>query len=251
MESGRAFRRGGVRVAGKTSSRRASIRGADARAGDAMQIDGGGGSGDADERFSDDDDDDDDDDDEAEHRAARRRHAAKHSSRTDGRSYPPLRREVTRQLATLCSADAYNALVAAALPERRVAVGDLSGSRLWQLGRRPGLWLHRRDRASLRLRRRGWPARGSTGDPLGPARAAEIGLRTVSEFVVAASSRLRASDRGDVMRSLAFGGFVNAAWTVLGRMQARRARPVVGGGAIRGERPGFEVPGKRSARPDR
>ena len=33
----------------------------------------------------------------------------------------------------------------------RVAVGDLSGTRLWQLGRRPSLWLHRRDCASFRL----------------------------------------------------------------------------------------------------
>ena len=207
---------------------------------DAMQIDGGGGSGDADERFSDSDDDEEEEEenDEAEHRAARRRRVAKHSSRTDGRSYPPLRREVTRQLATLRSADTYNALVAAALP----------GEGAWPSATYP---------APAFGSSGGVPAFGSTAatapafgsaaataptDPLDPARAAEIGLRTVSALVVAASSRLRASDRGDVMRSLAFGGFVNAAWTVLGRMQARRAWPVVGGGAIpiRGERPGFE-----------
>ena len=217
----------------------ASIRGAGDASADAMQIDGGGGSGDADERFS--DDDDDDDDDEAEHRAARRRHAAKHSSRTDGRSYPPLRREVTRQLATLCSADAYNALVAAALPgEGAWPSATYPAPAFGSSGGVPAFGSTAATAPAFGSAVAAGPARGSTGDPLDPARAAEIGLRTVSEFVVAASSRLRASDRGDVMRSLAFGGFVNAAWTVLGRMQARRAWPVVGGGAIRGERPGFE-----------
>ena len=218
----------------------ASIGASEDASGDAMRVDGVGGSGDADERFSDsdDDDDDDDDDDEAENRAARRRRAAKHSSRTDGRSYPPLRREVKRQLASLCSADAYNALVAAALPgEGAWPSATYPAPAFGSSGGVPAFG----STAATAPAFGGGPALGSAGDPLDPARAAEIGLRTVSALVVAASSRLRASDRGDVMRSLAFGGFVNAAWTVLGRMQARRAWPVVGGAAIdAGERPGFE-----------
>lgn len=174
---------------------------------------------------SDDDEYPSDDDDEAEQRAARRRRAAKHSSQTThATSYPPLRREVTRQLASLRAADTYSALVHAALP------GE-------------GAWPDATFPAPAFGSSGGVPAFGSAAsafgstdnaasrrDPAGPALAAELGLRTVASLVNAASARLRASDRGDVMRSLAFGGFVPGAWSVLGRLQSRRAWPLVGGG---------------------